>query len=446
MHRLSSARLPQTPNPGAVIRATRTAWGYTQEQVGSRCNLSRSQVSRYETGASLPDVPTLRRFAAVLQIPPHLLGLADTGRDSAPLTVHQRLVRPSVIVGSGGDEDGESMQRREVLALGGAVVAGAAGSPVSSLTDQLMRVLTTPGARGISRSTAQLRGAYQRASSAFEACRYAEAADQLATLAEDARATQITSAGPARDHASSVLVLVYTLCAELSIKAADDSMAWVIADRGLALAEALGDPALLGVAARQAAIGMRRAKHYEGGLQLLGDTAAKLDADASGRVDTRLMSALGGLHTATAYNQAQRGNGPAAKEAIACAYDLARRASRQVQPGLTSFSETVVIEYEISVCNALGDPAGALKAAGRVRPDNLPTRERYGHYALSVARAWHQQGRLDRALQALVSVEKYVPEDVRRPSVQALAVTLVSASHPPTGAMAFATRIGALAR
>jgi hypothetical protein len=243
-------------------------------------------------------------------------------------------------------------------------------------------------------------------------------------------------------HATGVLVHAYALCSELGVKAADDPMAWVAADWALTIAQALGDPILIGIAARQTAIAMRRTGHHRNGLRLLEDTAATLDADA-GDGAPRLLATLGALHTAAAFNHAQSGNTHAALDAIGQAHELARRIDSPDPQMVTPFSTITVIEYEISVRNALDDPGGALTAAKRIQPGALPTRERFARYGLDVARAWHQQGRSDRAIQALLAAECCGPEDVRRPSVRALIADLASEPNPPVGARALATRTGA---
>ena len=63
---------------GALIRMTRTARQLSLAQAGELVGYSASTLSRIETGQrKLTDISQLRRFANVLGIPPHLLGLAS---------------------------------------------------------------------------------------------------------------------------------------------------------------------------------------------------------------------------------------------------------------------------------------------------------------------------------------------------------------------------------
>jgi transcriptional regulator with XRE-family HTH domain len=65
--------------PGALIRMARIARKLSLAQAGELVGYSASTLSRIETGQrKLTDVTQLRRFAAVLGIPPHLFGLTST--------------------------------------------------------------------------------------------------------------------------------------------------------------------------------------------------------------------------------------------------------------------------------------------------------------------------------------------------------------------------------
>jgi len=62
---------------GEVIRLSRRAQGLTQPQVAGLTTFNQSTISRIERGKYVPDIPSLRVFAKVLEIPAILLGLAE---------------------------------------------------------------------------------------------------------------------------------------------------------------------------------------------------------------------------------------------------------------------------------------------------------------------------------------------------------------------------------
>jgi transcriptional regulator with XRE-family HTH domain len=58
---------------GATVRRLRLAAGLTQEQLGARCKMDLSAVSRLERGERNPRLDTLVRLAEALDVPPAAL-------------------------------------------------------------------------------------------------------------------------------------------------------------------------------------------------------------------------------------------------------------------------------------------------------------------------------------------------------------------------------------
>jgi transcriptional regulator with XRE-family HTH domain len=431
----SSARaraLLEAGDIGGAIRLARQSRGWRQEDLARAAGYSRSTISRLETGdRAVTDLELIRAVAARAGVPAAFLG--SVLRITGP---------PRVTVAPTATAEEDPVRRRQLLALGGTALAGqAVAAPAGG---HLMALLTDSAPQDMRPWTsAQLAAASQDAAAAFAACRYRDAVAAITVVTAAARTSSSAATGNARDFADAVLVRAYALASELGVKAGDDLVARTTADRAFTLASALGDPALLGIAARQSAITLRRAGQHATGLRLLEAAARKLDACGPG-TSPALLAALGSLHTAAAFNHAQAGHAAAALDAIGHARDLAARVGRREPRAATPFSVTTVAEYEISVRNALGDPGGALRAASLIQPGTLPTPERTARYGLDVARAWHQQGRDDQALHALLLAERHGPEDVRRPSVRVLSAAIATAPRPPAGARDFAARTGAL--
>jgi transcriptional regulator with XRE-family HTH domain len=55
---------------GTNLRAARKKLGLTQEQVAERSGVHPTEVSRIEAGKRDPQVSTLRKLAAALEVPP----------------------------------------------------------------------------------------------------------------------------------------------------------------------------------------------------------------------------------------------------------------------------------------------------------------------------------------------------------------------------------------
>jgi len=73
-------------SPSAVIAFARRAHGLRQDELGALAGFSQSAISRLESGSNLAyDMRVLRIVQRTLNIPPHLLGLAEQGVATAEL-------------------------------------------------------------------------------------------------------------------------------------------------------------------------------------------------------------------------------------------------------------------------------------------------------------------------------------------------------------------------
>lgn len=73
-------------SPSAVIAFARRAHGLRQDELGALAGFSQSAISRLEAGSNLAyDMRVLRIVQRTLNIPPHLLGLAEQGVATAEL-------------------------------------------------------------------------------------------------------------------------------------------------------------------------------------------------------------------------------------------------------------------------------------------------------------------------------------------------------------------------
>jgi hypothetical protein len=277
---------------------------------------------------------------------------------------------------------------------------------------------------------------------AFNACRYQALSAGLPGLVATAAASRADAAPGAESAAASrALAGTYALVSELAVKAGDDGMSWVAADRALAAARDSGDPATIAAASRAVAIAMRRAGHYDAATTMLTRTALSLDAD-HGAPPVPVLAAYGSLLCTAAYSSAQHGQRHQALDLIA----EAGAAAARMPDGATTrpaFSATGVEVYQIGIYNALGDSAAALTHARSVTQARLVTPERRAKFLVDTARAWQQHGRPDQACRALLAAERNAPEEIRRASVRTLITVIAQATGPrPAGLRELASRAG----
>lgn len=441
---------PRRPGNGVILRQARIAAGLTQAELGLRTAYSAATISRFETGRRpLSDVEVLRTFAAALNIPPAVLGLAAPAGTDPTRARESRAAGDSAasVTGIPIEAGGEDVvQRRELLAglmgLAGAAALGrsvdapaAAGAPDDLIARRVESLLVGPLRSAAPVPVAQLTRAVAGAWSLFDGCRYRELAVELPGLVAVAAATADGGSGYGREVAHGLLADGYRIAAELSVKIGDDGLSLLAADRARAAARTSGDPAVVAGSARSVAIALRRLGHREAATDLLRRTAAELP----GKSRTDLRAAAGLLCTA-AYSTAQQGRHSGAVSLIAEAEEVADRLHRLDTRSALRLNTDI---YRIGIHTSLGESGTALRHASAVRVRELPTAERRARFLVDTARAWDAHGRTDKAYAYLVAAERQAPEDLRRPSVAAFVQGMVHGpGRHPAGLRALAGRVG----
>ncbi len=438
---------------GEVLRLARHAAGLRQADLGARSGYSAATISRFETGRRpLSDLGILRGFCDVLAIPPELFGLAAPGHAHAPASMATAAARTRVVTDQLPDsQDGDGpVDRRELLtamaSLTGAAMLGAtareraasaaAGDP---RIDALQALLTGQG-HAQPAPVPSLERSVAAARTSFDTCRYHLLSQRLPILISRLEA----SGGPAstladREHLLRLTADAYCLASQLCVKLGEDAMAWVTADRALSAARRSGNPVALAAASRRVSIAMRRQGQHRAAVTILTSTALELDTGHPA-TPARELAAYASLLSTAAYTAAKAGRQHQALELIS---EAASAASR-LPAGAAGFDTAYVTQYQVGVRTCLGDPASALSHATQLTPRALPTPQRRARFCIDTARAWQAYGRPAHTLQALLAAENFAPEEVCRPSVRAMATTLLHApGRQPAELRAFAARCGA---
>jgi len=443
--------------PGQVLRLARNAAGLCQAELGARTGYSAATISRFETGRRpLTDLVTLRRFCAILAIPPALFGLAAQRHEHPPapesvsaLTPPTRVVTDQLPDG----QDGDAVDRRELLTAmasltGAAMLAAparqlAASAAVDPRIENLQALLIAPDHdRVLPAPVPFLERSVAAARASFDACQYHLLSQRLPALI--ARLEASTSAADTPAHREQLLHLTadaYCLASQLCVKLGQDAMAWVTADRALRAARGGGDPLPLAAASRRVSIAMRRQGHHQAAVTILTSTALDLDIGSPGAPASDI-AAYASLLSTAAYTAAKAGREHQALELIS----EAAAAAARLPAGTPGFDADYVTQYQVGVRTSFGDPASALSHAARLTPGALPTAQRRARFCIDTARAWQAFGRPDSTLQSLLAAESFAAEEVRRPSVHAMTISLLHAPGPqPAALRAFATRCVATA-
>lgn len=390
---------------GGLLRFARQAKHLRQADLGAQVGYDPSAISRLETGRRrATDVDLLRRIAATLEIPGHVLGAV---LDIAP-------AGPVRVAGATGDQGDDPMRRRTVLAT---VPAGL-----------LIRLDHALAVSGHPSDTAQRIGAaaqYRRARQLFDAGQLAQLIDAMPDLLATAHAATATH----DPLAYAQLTACYTLASETLNKAGAHEASRLTADRAVVFADLAESPLSRTVAARALGIVLR----HQGDHALADDVALNAAAalEATG-LPTPEHAATYALALCTcAYNAATAGRRDAATSLIG----EAKRASA----GLTvttrsghpfALTNAQVTLYQLGILWALGDAGAGLHAARDLRPGHFPTPERRARLHTDRARAWAQWGKPAETARALLNAHAEAPAEVRnRPSIRGLAKELIRDHH-----------------
>ncbi|WP_055545795.1 helix-turn-helix domain-containing protein [Streptomyces sp. NBRC 110028] len=416
---------------GAELRGARCRARLTQAQVGKGGGYSASAVSRIEAGRMRLEYDRLLAFAAFLGIPPdRLTGTPVPG------------CGPVDTVGHPANEE-DAVRRRSLFTGALAIGATAAlGSPQTSVAADLAAsragledaLLSGLPPCDSAPTAVAVQGAVMRARAALEAGAYQEL--DAALPQQLALATAAVGEG----HGTEALSALYAIAARVAIKAGDDHLLIVAADRAVQAARDGGHPLALAEAHRMVSSGYRRAGRYDRAAQVAVRAAEEL-ASARGIPAGARASAQGQLLATAAYTAAKGADRSGAMELLARARAVAGRSDEHTVGGW--FGPRQVALHEVSVHQVLRAPDRAVAAARRVDPRGLPL-ERAARLDLDVARAYNDWGRPEECLRALLSVERAVPQEVRRPGTRALTAGLLFGPAHVPGLREFAARTGAL--
>lgn len=416
---------------GAILYAARTAAGFSQGEVAQRLGVAISTVSRLEAGLlPMRDVHRLRQISRALSIPPHLFDLSADDHVTgtlAAIDVDTEVVR--------------EMRRRQVLTGLAASAAALPGlrdkaSPLLSQLDAAVFRLPGPvqpmALPRLARTIALTR-------KLFDACQWRSLAAHLPDLLALAKASRDDAPHDQRCAYDAALAQVYVLGNELAIKLHETPAAWVLAERGLAAADASGDPRITARAQWRVAVSLRRAGHRDRATQVATRAAHDLH-DATGLHTGEDAGFYARLLCCAAYTEAmadRREN----------AYDLLGRArdTASAHP-YSTFGFDQIDGYGISVARAVGDFDAAVQFSRQVRLSLLDTVERRTRFYEDTAIAWWARGNPEQTFRALLAAERIAPQEVRfRPWAHRLAVNLLSCPRNTIGLAGlreFAARIG----
>ncbi|THV33920.1 helix-turn-helix domain-containing protein [Glycomyces buryatensis] len=383
---------------GKVLKAARVAAGMDLVEAGVRCGYSASTVSRWETGKRRWSVEDLGGIAALLGVPVHLVGLAESATAASVMPVPT-----TAPVGNDGP-----MKRRTLIAASLSAVTGATLGANAAAADGIERALFTP--RQVARvGMRSLAGRVASAEQDLNAARLHELDRRLPSLLETAQATWTNAEGATRDRAAGLLSRALAVCGQQQLRLSREPVASVAADRAARYADLAHDPVAAADAARVQATVLRRTGSVVAD-QVMIAAAERLRAD-TGLSD----AASAGMHakvlSAAAYTAAGRDDRDLSAECLAAA-----------RGGLEPWGDTPYLAqsdldvFTVSCDRVLGDFGAALHHARHVDLDTVPDAHERGRYWQEVAIAAYGRGRIDLSIDALAELDAAAPQYLRHRS------------------------------
>lgn len=219
-------------------------------------------------------------------------------------------------------------------------------------------------------------------------------------------------------------------------------LALLAADRGIAAAEAAGDPVRLAAANWNLAQVLLAQAEPEGAEAVALRAAEVLDPHVSDDLDA--LAVQGSLHLQAAVASVRLGKPWVARDRVRAVFPLAKRTSER-NVCWTAFGPTNVEIFAVSVEVEAGDTSEGLRLAERIAPDPSLSIERRVAFHLEQAKGYNQRQDYGGALVMLQAASVEAPEDIRyRPAAHKALHTVVKRGRGAVArhAAQLATRLG----
>lgn len=226
------------------------------------------------------------------------------------------------------------------------------------------------------------------------------------------------------------LVSLYGLHQIWLRRVGESTLARVAADRGLALADSTGDPALVAAAAWNLACVLTSAGNVEDSVELARQTIASCEPgeDAS----PEHVSAYGALHLQAAVAAVRANQGPVAWDLFRGAERIAARLGEDRNDWHTCFGPTNTSMHQVHLAAEEGDASEALRLADSVHvPETMPL-ERRSRYLIELMNCNRIQRDDYATVYMLTKVTTQSPEEVTFSPLVREAVTDLLKRERPT--------------
>ncbi|WP_406071955.1 helix-turn-helix domain-containing protein [Micromonospora sp. NBC_01638] len=261
-----------------------------------------------------------------------------------------------------------------------------------------------------------MRKAVNHAWLTYQYGRYGMLTRALPKLLRDAQAADAAYGGEQAAEAAHLLGQVYQIASSVLRKLGECELAWLAADRSMAVAQRADDPLLAGIATTRvcnALVAMGRARPA---LELNVQIANRLAPGGSNEVSPARLSVYGMLLLQGAMAASRIGDSASVDDLINCAQEAAALLGGDHNHYWTSFGPTNVELHRAAAAVELGDGGRAVEVHQLriAEPSfNALLPERRAHHLLDIARGYAQLGDVANAGEMLLLGDRLAPSEIR---------------------------------
>jgi transcriptional regulator with XRE-family HTH domain len=265
---------------------------------------------------------------------------------------------------------------------------------------------------------AEMRKAVGHAWLTFQHARYGVLARALPRLLREAQAADAVLGGQQEDTLAVAHLLgqVYQISSSVLRKLGEHELAWLAADRSIAVSQRAGDPLLAGTATHRVGSALLALGRARAALEVNVNVANRLAPGDNGEPATpERLSVYGMLLLQGAMAAARIGDTATVRDLLNGAEEAAVRLGGDYNHYWTCFGPTNVQLHRAAAAVELGDARLALETHHNLDQAGfgglLP--ERRAHHYLDLARAHAQVGDIDGASEMLLEGDRLAPSEIR---------------------------------
>ncbi|MEW2377549.1 helix-turn-helix domain-containing protein [Micromonospora sp. NPDC047812] len=263
---------------------------------------------------------------------------------------------------------------------------------------------------------ADMRKAVNHAWLTYQYGRYGMLTRALPKLLRDAQAADAGHGGDQAVEAAHLLGQVYQIASSVLRKLGECDLAWLAADRSMAVAQRANDPLLAGIATTRVCNALVAMGRPRPALELNVTIANRLAPSGGTEASPALLSVYGMLLLQGAMAAARIGDSATVDDLINGAYEAAILLGGDHNHYWTSFGPTNVELHRAAAAVELGDGGRAVEVhRQRIQEPsfNALLPERRAHHLLDIARGFAHVGDVANAGEMLLRGDRLAPSEIR---------------------------------